>query len=380
MSRLLNPGLTVMRKLRINRKLALMGAMLLLPLIFLETAVIIKAAADLAFTQSEQRGVAVIKPLTELMQQLQTARSLSIRTLTGETALATEREQAHHQIKQASDALNAELAHQHADKLIALLKPSTERLRQLLAAQLPADRDAAWSLYTHPISDLRNTLFAVGEQSGLLFDPDADTFFLMDLTVERLLPWTEALSRAQATAADVARDNHANATHNAMLALQIDDLRRQFSDVQAKVAALTRSGVETPASWDSTRAVTEQFDSLATRLAGTDNTGIPPKAINAAGDDARSAIMRMGTEVNTELARLLNKRLQSLWIAMAVMLVVCLGGLVLLTYLFTCFYLSFFGDLASVHDGLTAITEGNLSHRLKLDGQDELSTLANQVD
>lgn len=380
MSRFYKPGLSLMRRMRINQKLALMGAMLLLPLLVLETAVVVKAAADISFTQSEQRGVALIKPLTELMQQLQTARSLSLRSLAGDPVLSTEREQARSKLKEAADSLNNELARQHADNLIKQMHPTNERLRQLLETPQPAERAAAWALHTQPIDALRNTMFAVGEQSGLLFDPEASTFFLMDLSVERLLPWTEALTKTQAAAAAVARANHANAADNATLALQIEGLRRKLSDVRSKVEALTRSGVEAPSTWDSTLAVTEKFTTLAQRLASTDNAGITPQAIIAAGEDAHGAIMRMGTEINTELEHLLHQRLQSLWLAVATMVAVCLGGLGLLAYLFICFYSSFNADLARVRDGLTAVTEGNLSHRLELDGGDELTVLSHQID
>ena len=380
MTNLFEPGLNLMRNLRINRKVSLIAAMLLLPLLLLIVTTVRSAWADIADTKGELRGVAVLKPMAEVMQNLQVARGLTIRAVAGDTSIANERDKTRVKLREATEALNAELELQHATKLIALFQPINSKIREILGSPLPPDRDAAWSLYTEQLDGIRSTLLGVGEETGLLFDPDADTFFLMNLNVERLQPLTEAITRTRLAASDVAEENHANPAHNATLHQLTNHLQGELNDVRLNVEALVRAGAEAPATWDSTRATIEKFTKLTHRLASSADAAVTAASVMAAGDDAHGAVLRMSLDVNHELERLLAIRLRALWLALVTKLVTCALGIGFLFYLVTCFYEAFAQDLRVIQNTLTNITDGDLSQRLELPGHDELADVANQID
>ena len=64
-----------------------------------------------------------------------------------------------------------------------------------------------------------------GERSGLLLDPEAASFFLMDLTVERVIPWTETLGQARGQGAALLARGDANTVERAALIGRADSLR-----------------------------------------------------------------------------------------------------------------------------------------------------------
>ena len=54
-------------------------------------------------------------------------------------------------------------------------------------------RQEAFAEHTNAVDSLRQMLMLVGERSGLVLDPEASTFFLMDIALERVVPLSETL-------------------------------------------------------------------------------------------------------------------------------------------------------------------------------------------
>ena len=54
-------------------------------------------------------------------------------------------------------------------------------------------RDRAFAQHTEQVEALRGLMLLAAERSGLLLDFEAHTYFLRDIGIERVLPWSETL-------------------------------------------------------------------------------------------------------------------------------------------------------------------------------------------
>lgn len=374
------PGLHLMQHTRIRTKVGLMATILLIPLFMFMVTVAKTAYDDLTFTQRELSGAKLIQPISAVLLQLQTHRDLAVAAMGGDEVLRQEKDKARVQLKERIETLNNELEHHKGERVYNLFTPIQSRMREIASGQVASDRAAIWAQYAEPIQALRQALLAVAEESGLALDPEAKTYYLMDLGVERIMSWAEAATRLRSSGSDVARENHANVEHNTLLRNQVETLNSQLLDVQLRIEALIRAGHDTPATWDSTRAVSSKLSTAALDLASRDNSGITPQALVALVDDAQGSINRMAHEVHSELTRLLQQRLQTQWLTLAAKAALCLFGLILVAYLSSCFYTDFFSKIQAVQSALSAVSNGNLSKRLNLSGNDELVDVGHQID
>ncbi len=104
---ILRPGAHLMRRLRMPTKMALMGQMLLVPLLVLIAYSALQAQAELRFTRSELAGAKVVDRLTAVTTLLQTHRGLTSRAQASDAAAVTERDALRVQLRNAVAAVDA---------------------------------------------------------------------------------------------------------------------------------------------------------------------------------------------------------------------------------------------------------------------------------
>ena len=198
-TRLLQPGAKGMRRLRVPMKLLLLGSMLLIPLLLLALISARTSMADIASVRSELAGARAVQALTAMAVDLQSHQALTHRGLSGDEEARRTLPAARERISTGLGAVEQTLA--AAPDLHKTLAADWQTLRQqaqaLAEGKHPAQRNEAFAAHQDAVEALRQLVLRAGESSGLLLDPDADTFFLMDKALERLIPWAPALSRAR---------------------------------------------------------------------------------------------------------------------------------------------------------------------------------------
>jgi methyl-accepting chemotaxis protein len=100
----------------------------------------------------------------------------------------------------------------------------------------------------------------------------------------------------------------------------------------------------------------------------------------AAGTQAISAVAQYHDLVNQTMVRLLLEREQSLNVSLYVMLGVSVLAIALLVYLMLSFNLSFLADLRQVLRFMEETASGNLRHKVRIRGADELSEISHSMD
>jgi methyl-accepting chemotaxis protein len=379
---LLRPGTNWMRRMTVPMKLALMGSMLLIPLLLLITQSTLDARANIAMTEAEQAGAETVSGLIELVSQVQRHRGLTARVLSGDAAATGARDEARQRIKTSLDNVDRQLA-AHPNLALPLQdgwRQAREQATQLAEGRHAPDGAGAFKAHSDEIEHLRTLTLRTAEASGLLLDPDADTFVLMDLVVEHVIPWTEALGRARGLGAGMLARGDASATERATLLSRSEALQQQLLDLQFRAQAMQRAGVTAPASWHTATTASDTFNrQMRESFSGDSLTGSAANFFDQ-GTAAMTAVLALKTDLLQLLTERLSLRADRLRRMLWIELGVSCAGLLLMLYIGAAFSASFLGSLRTLHAGVSATARGDLAHRIALRGTDELAEIGGMVE
>jgi methyl-accepting chemotaxis protein len=378
--RFLTPGVQLMRRLRLPFKVGLIGLMLFVPMVSLLVALFQQGLADRRTTLSELEGTQVVRALLLAVSDLQSTRGLNHRVLNGDTGAAAARDAARQQLSRRLDEVDAALARSPQARLDEVWPPVREAVSALAQGRHDPARNVAFSQHSQQVDALRELVLTAAERSGLLLDPEAHSYFLMDVAVERLLPWTETLALVRGEGAGLLARGDANSAERARVLGRVDQLRRQLADVQWRTGALERAGEPRSKAHEQAAQLSRAFAEHATKVFSAEMLDGDPKAFFDQGSQAITAVVAYGNEVQDSLAAALQERAarqaSMLWLQGAL----SLGGVLLLGYFATAFYVSFLGALGRLSKGMAAVADGDLSHRFDIQGRDEMADIGRVVE
>jgi methyl-accepting chemotaxis protein len=378
----LRPGMLGMRRMRVPLKMLLMGIGLLIPLTLLLVRSHASASESLALTRAEQSGVLMTRALTDLVVEVQTHRGLTHRALSGDASAVPLREKARERLNAAVQQVDQSFSTPAAwtSAIAAEWTAARDHALALASGRHASERSAAFAEHAAEVAALQQLTLRVGETTGLLLDPDADVFFLMDLGIARSIPWIESLARARGEGAAQLARGDAEPLERAILVRSAVHLRSQLDDLKFPMAAAQRAGVTPPASWAVAQAATQSFAKLLDTTFGTDAPPLQADAFFDRGTAAIHDVMLLNRELMAELTRRLAQRENAMTRAMWTQDALTAGGLALMAYLALAFYLSFLGDIRALYQGVLASTQGDLTHRIAIRGKDELAEIGGLVE
>ncbi len=378
--RCLNPGVRVMRRLRLPFKLGLIGSMLFVPMVLLLLALMQKGLADRRTTLAELEGAQVVRALMLAVGDLQTTRGLTNRVLNGDTAATAARDAARQSLRQRLQAVDEVLVRTTKAPLGDRWPAVREAVDHLAQGRHDPARSTAFAQHTQQVDALRELMLTVAERSGLMLDPKANTYFLMDVTVERLLPWTETLGLVRGEGAGLLARGDASSAERARVLGRVEQLRRQLQDVQWRIGALERTGESGFKAHAEALQRSHAFADLAAKMFSAEMLDGDAKAYFALGSEAMGSVLAYGQEVQDRLEAALQERAaqetRMLWLEGALSLL----GVLLLGYFASAFYVSFLGAVGRLSRGMTAVADGDLSHKFDIQGRDEMADIGRVVE
>lgn len=378
------------RNISIRSKLSIIAIVATVPTAILLYAVLRNQSADADVAHREERGVEYILPLERLQQQVEQRRGLAAAFLSGDVTYAGRLEQ------KTTDVDNALKAYLDADrKLGAQLKLGSRA--QTIAQDWAALKAAAHALTARESSDRHSAfiandiipaIYAAGNASGLLRDPQAASYHLAVAMVSDIPGATEAvgLARAYGVAPLVHRGKRLG-----LAQLSSDDrdtINGYFGQIQVAPALTTQelqaaiaaehalAASLTPrltAADEALKQFTETASASLFRPDGLD--GDPGPYIDAAGA-AIDAMFAISTTASANLHTLLNTRVDAADRTITISLAVAIGGIGVATLLIMLVVLNTtrrIGRLVAVAD---KISMGELDAELDVHGRDEIGELA----
>jgi len=220
-----------MRNLKVWQKLAVMGAVLMLPFAVV-TYTMVSSIDTLGsdFARQEIRGLEYYRPLLKLLQDQQEHRGMASAWLSGDASFKERLNSKGADIE--NDIKNVDEVDGRLNKVLrvgtkwTVLSAAT---RDLLAKSRVLPVDQSFELHTKAIEDTIALISEVGDQSNLTLDPDLDSYYLMNILVFQAPELSESL--AQARGLDRRVDAAVEGTLTAVRAVASADL------VQAQLGA-----------------------------------------------------------------------------------------------------------------------------------------------
>ncbi len=335
------PGMALMRGMRLNAKMFTMGCLLMVPLLGVCWQLLAQRQGEIAFAEGERAGTAVLRPLLAVTMAIQSTEPSASAMASGLAEVATQ--------LQGPAALRP---------LVGGWVDLQARIqRQTPGSQAPAAMADLGSV----VADLRQLIYTVGERSGLLFDPDAPTYFLIDTMLSRVPLWVEQIGHLRGTLASGASPA---AVHAAA-----DALRVQQRDVEFASGFLSRYG-QGSLGFDEAVQASKAFEALARERA------VNSADMQTAAARAMNAVLAYQTQVLGRADALLQDRVSSLytvtlWTCVAVAL-----GLLLLSYLTLSIYMTFVADFMRMTGVIRRVADGDLQVNCHVAGRDELADTA----
>ena len=377
---LFGPGVRLMRRLRIPVKMALMGLFLLVPLALLMASTYRSARADTDFASAEIQGVHLVRGLSDLVGHVQTHRGLTNRALSGDVTAQSQLGSQHAELGKALVGVDGLATQPGAFETEDLWKPQRAALQALAEGRHSTQRQEAFAEHTRAIEAVRQVLLQVAERSGLLLDPDAVTFFLMDIAVERALPLSETLAVTRGLGAAILVRGDASTAERVRILGQLDVLQRQLSDLHGKIDALKRAGSAPLPTWDKAIASSEAYGSYVRGIFSAEAIQGDPIDYFQRGTQALNDLGSFRNEVTSALEGALDERRAGLVWKMVWQFGTAMLGIALMAYFAISFYLSFRGALGALTRGVSAVAGGNLEHRVDIRGTDELAEVGGMVE
>ncbi|MBI5271243.1 MAG: cache domain-containing protein [Burkholderiales bacterium] len=378
-SALLRPGMRLMRRLRMPTKMALMGLMLLIPLLLLILQSARDARSEMQFTAREVAGAELVSQVTELTSLVQAHRGLTHRVLSGDAAAASERDGVRQRAAQAMAAVDTAvpaLPFAVAD----LWRPVREAVDATLQGRHSSQRSEAFAEHGRQVEALRQLVLQIGERSGLLLDPEAGSFFLMDMVVERVIPWTEVIGQARGQGAALLARGDASSVERSTLVGRADALAAAVVDAAFRAEALGRAGVTLPSGWQAAQEASLRFEKTVRKTFTAEMLEGDAGAFFTEGSAAIDAVMAFRQQVHGELLAQLHSRQDKLQQQFWWQVGVSIAGVSLMLYFAIAFYASFLGGLRVLQRGVSAVAAGDLAHKVQIDGKDELAEIGRVVE
>jgi methyl-accepting chemotaxis protein len=377
---LLQPGMSLMRRLGFRAKMVLIATTLTVPLAWLTAQFLLDIQGEMKRAASEVQGTTLTGRLLDTIELTQRHRGLLNRSLAGDSAAGGPLAQTRDALAKALDATSAAVAAAPELALAAAWKATEADLRRLASGDVPGDAAAAFARQTALVEAQRRFLILAADRSELLLDPEPDSFHLMLLAVERIVPWTEALGQMRGRGAGMIKRGDATPAQLHDLIAYRELLMHQVASASQTIEALARVGVAAPEGFDAAVAATRSFlGRVEANFAAAAPVDDPATYFDA-GTAAVEQVTRMAHAAQGQLAGILSQRHERLRRHWVLALAAGLGAVLGVAYLGLVFFRTSFGAVRVLQGSVAKLAEGDFAARIQLRGTDELSVVGHTLD
>ena len=376
------PLLALMRRLPLPAKLSTLAACAIVPLLALAAIWLTQQQAQLQQAENELAGAHAASALLDVAVWTQTHRGQTNMVLSGNEALRAKLPATRERLQAALAAADALLtAHPQWPLTTQAWPVVREAVGAIAAGRHSDERAQAFAQHTAQVQALRHLLQLASEQSQMLLDPESGTYYLAEVLSTRVLPTTETTGLLRGQGAGLLTRGEATDEELLQLHGRMGLLEDQLSGIANQLAAMTRAGhaplddVLAPAA-----AAGKQFLTQArAAFAHQPPTG-QADAYFDLGTRAITALVKLQQHAGQTLISELQARTEALARTRNLSLAGTSACLLLLFYVAFLFNRSTVDVLQEVERAAQAVADGDLTHRLQVDGSDELARMARRIE
>jgi methyl-accepting chemotaxis protein len=366
-----------MQRLRMSVKLTTMAFMLGLPLVVVSYFQMSTLFSDYATARDEVLGAQALHLVGEALTDVQHLRAES--ALAGKPEFDASRALTLHDLQSHIRDLDAWFT-QHPEVEWSSKWSAQQSTLQSLQASA-GQGQPAMDAQNLALVGLRDLVSLIGEQSALVLDPSAESYFLQDILGNRAISWMDSVSIARTVAANWLVQPTDRTAPAAVLSSMADTLDTHALAVAFSLDALERAhGKELPKGGREALLTTQVFSREIRLLAEKEAT---PQAI-AASIETGGKLLEAGRLFQKDVAERLVSTLQARQ-DKAFLLACALGGLaaaglLLVTYLIVCFSVATISSIRALNQAISEGTRGNLAVHVEVPGSDELAQISKEFE
>jgi len=374
----LTPAIRLMARLTITRKLALLSILFLIPLSGAMFAVLSQSVHAIRDTRDELQGLRLVAIALDFMRETQVRRGAANGLLLGNASFRPTFEAADGKAAQHLAALSAESAAVASFDLAPDLRKLDEAWQQMRKLGLDTPAAPLFDRHTALVRQTRLFVGDVADHSSLALDPEAGSYYLINLMVGPMPKLAEVSALARGRGAGViAQGGYSDAAQQADLAALADQIQDGLEAVRRDMARVERAAPQyrerVAAAQKQLAAMDNFYRTLKVSMLGSAGITIDAKSYFAEGTAAIEAVSAVSREFTALSSLMLTARVdgEQRKLAMLVMVaLVTVGGAL---YLFAGFSRAMRDDVRDVAHLVARIHDGDLGVHIDARGRDELS-------
>jgi diguanylate cyclase (GGDEF)-like protein/PAS domain S-box-containing protein len=378
-----SPAVALLNRMSYTRKFTLLWLMSLIAIAIVVYSLFVSLERVIQPSQRELEGLALIEPISRVVQAVQIHRGVSAALLSGGASMKD---------RLAAKERDAVAAFAAMDGTLPLPLTSSEDYRQikadwerLLQEGLRWTADENFDAHTRLIERLQSLRSAIGDDYALTLDGELATFYLIDTNVSRLPQALEHLGQLRAYGTGVLTTKKITERQRIKLNNLIAELDGSLKELRINI---DKAGRHNPAIRDSllgahgsiadsvrtlTHLVTE--DILTGRFATT-----PEAFLDIATAEIDKGYAQMHESLLPTTRRLIEARIAKAKNT----LIASVGGALLLfslvVYISVSIYYAIVGSIQALVRSAQTFAAGDLKARVKLDTRDEISRIADSFN
>jgi len=377
--RLFAPGMVLMGRLTMPKKLVVLALLFLLPLSACLYSTLHDATQAYTSTQQELEGVSLLETSEALIKSVQKRRGASAALMAGNDALRSAFDSANAESERLVNVLRDEAASTKTFSVKDQADVLASQYSRLAAMALSGNAKDLFDAHTALVRAIFAFTSNLADSSQLALDPEPATYYLINTVVFSLPDAAEmaAIARGKGAAALSAAelnpvDRGALGVYAVMLRDQIEIVRQDLSRVARALDGSTASQQVGTLSFDDFDTFSKTVASLAS------DTGTPTVDANgyfAMGTRAVDSLYGAHAKLSTLLRGLLADRASAEARRVWTMSLLSAGSVGLALYLFFAFAQRTGDDVREIAECMASAGAGDLRNRLDVTGRDELASI-----
>jgi methyl-accepting chemotaxis protein len=377
------PAIGLMNRLRFPKKFALLGLVVVINVVILLYSLISVLNESIDSARREIGGLKSVAPVMRLVQATQQHRGLSSAVINGAADLEEKRKAKQGEVasllEQAGSAIPAELREREGWKKI------TENWKDIEATGTEWTASQNFKVHTDAIDDLLELQVSLADESGLVLDPDADSYYLMDVGIFKLPVLLERLGRLRAKGAAALAQKKTSAAVRIDLGVLEAEVQTLIQGTQGSVHKVVRHAPALDAKMSGAiKEIAEVSDNVLQivssdilfeqfRTSSADYFKLATVAIDG-------GYKQLYEIVYPSLNQLIEERISRAQRNRNLNLLVCLIAFAVLCYLMIGASIAISRNLDDMSSAAARMAEGDLRTPVTLRSDDELKDVANRFN
>lgn len=384
---LFKPAMLMLRRIPIAYKFALIVVFFLIPQMFLTYDVVSQRYGTIEYTNNERLGIEYLSALRHLVEHMAQSRGITNAYLNGNTAFKSK-------LGQVRDAVNKDLdaLMKTDEKLGETLKGSQQahKIQQhwqnLTKMNLEMmGRSALFIGHTEIIVEVLDLILKIGESSGMVLDPELDSYYLMNALVFRLPDMVEIIGKTRDLGAGVAAKGEFEPENYLMLSNYNRTIEQTIPTIshtyERAFEANTKLKERLENKLQTALQNIEAFvQTTKIKLINPGEMGINSSDYFERGTEVIEANLKLYDATLPAFDALLEGRItRSKWESIRS---IGIGLIMLLVtgYFFAGFYFLIMNTVNQLNKGVDSLAKGDLTARVNVETQDELRQIADQIN